>query len=241
MFRCGPANLAGLRALAWAMDDVAILPFFPLGLIAYPGEEVSLHIFEPRYRQLFGELRSGEVGSFVIVPHVGDSLRSRATELELADVSREYASGELDVRARGVGVVEITGFRAELEGKLYAGGEVQRLDFDLDSGGSAEAFELRALCGDLMRALGVHRDLPDPALPSFSFGVGHRVGLTTEQEFGLLTLPTEADRLRYLLGLVREAIATAERTSDIKRRVQANGHFRYIRSSEDGGLELGAE
>lgn len=223
------------------MENTATLPFFPLGLIAYPGEEVSLHIFEPRYRQLFGELRTGQLESFVIVPHVGESLRSRATELALVDVSREYASGELDVRARGIGVVEITGFQAELEGKLYAGGAVQRLDFDLDSGGSAEAFELRALCGDLMRALGVHRDLPDPALPSFSFGVGHRVGLTTEQEFGLLTLPTEADRLRYLLGLVREAIATAERTSDIKRRVQANGHFRYIRSSDDGNLELGID
>ena len=223
------------------MDETATLPFFPLGIIAYPGEEVSLHIFEPRYRQLFTELRTGELSSFVIVPHVGESLRSRATELELAEVSREYASGELDVRARGVGVVEITGFQAELGDKLYAGGEVQRLDFDLESGGSTEAYELHGLCGDLMRALGVHRELPDPALPAFSFGVGHRVGLTTEQEFGLLTLPSETDRLRYLLGLVREAIATAERTSDIKRRVQANGHFRYLRSGGDGSWELGVD
>lgn len=223
------------------MADVATLPFFPLGLIAFPGEEVSLHIFEPRYRQLFAELRTGELDSFVIVPHVGESLRSRATELELSDVSRAYDSGELDVRTRGIGVVEITGFQPELDGKLYAGGEVERLDFDLESAGSAEAYELHGLCADLMRSLGVHRDLPDPALPSFSYGVGHRVGLTTEQEFGLLTLATEEERLRYLLGLVREAIATATRTSDIKRRVQANGHFRYIRSSEDGSWELGAD
>ena len=33
------------------------LPLFPLGMVAFPGQDLPLHIFEPRYRQLLGECR----------------------------------------------------------------------------------------------------------------------------------------------------------------------------------------
>ncbi|RZK88875.1 MAG: peptidase, partial [Hymenobacter sp.] len=29
-----------------------LLPLFPLNLVAFPGEKLNLHIFEPRYREL---------------------------------------------------------------------------------------------------------------------------------------------------------------------------------------------
>ena len=32
------------------------IPLFPLGVFLLPGERTGLHIFEPRYRQLVGEL-----------------------------------------------------------------------------------------------------------------------------------------------------------------------------------------
>ena len=31
------------------------IPIFPLGIVVYPGEELNLHIFEPRYKQLVDE------------------------------------------------------------------------------------------------------------------------------------------------------------------------------------------
>ena len=37
------------------------LPIFPLQIVVFPGEEVPLHIFEPRYRQLVRDMNdSGE-------------------------------------------------------------------------------------------------------------------------------------------------------------------------------------
>lgn len=36
-------------------------PIFPLGLVALPHEQVPLHIFEPRYRQLTVDLVDGTV------------------------------------------------------------------------------------------------------------------------------------------------------------------------------------
>ena len=31
------------------------IPIFPLGIVVYPGEQVNLHIFEPRYKQLIND------------------------------------------------------------------------------------------------------------------------------------------------------------------------------------------
>jgi Lon protease-like protein len=36
------------------------LPIFPLGVVLYPGTALPLHLFEPRYRQLLADVRSGE-------------------------------------------------------------------------------------------------------------------------------------------------------------------------------------
>lgn len=39
---------------------------FPLGMVAFPGSNVPLHVFEPRYRQMIRELQAGD-GRFGIV------------------------------------------------------------------------------------------------------------------------------------------------------------------------------
>jgi len=31
------------------------IPIFPLNIVVYPGENLNLHIFEPRYKQLINE------------------------------------------------------------------------------------------------------------------------------------------------------------------------------------------
>src|SRR6266576_3115219 len=36
------------------------IPIFPLGIVVYPGEDLNLHIFEPRYKQLINECHAGK-------------------------------------------------------------------------------------------------------------------------------------------------------------------------------------
>lgn len=36
------------------------LPIFPLGLVLYPGVQLPLHLFEPRYRQMLADVQHGE-------------------------------------------------------------------------------------------------------------------------------------------------------------------------------------
>ena len=34
-----------------------MLPLFPLQIVVFPGEDLNLHIFEPRYKELIGECK----------------------------------------------------------------------------------------------------------------------------------------------------------------------------------------
>ena len=36
------------------------IPIFPLGIVVYPGEELNLHIFEPRYKQLITDVNQSK-------------------------------------------------------------------------------------------------------------------------------------------------------------------------------------
>ena len=211
------------------MSSKVTLPFFPLGIVAFPGEVVKLHIFEPRYRQLFNELKE-EGGSFVIVPHVDSRLQTIGTELFLENIDKVYSSGEMDVTTKGVGLVEIKTFQEIIAGKLYSGGEIKRKSIFLVSDNLHLAETLRDRCKDLLLALGTDLVLPASTTPGLSFLLGHRVGLSVKAEYHLLTLATEEERQVYLLAQLEKSIEMAKGTIEMKRRIQMNGHFRYLRS-----------
>jgi len=212
------------------MSDKTKLPFFPLGIVAYPGELVSLHIFEPRYRQLFTELASNDISSFVILPFINGKLMKRGTELELAAVAKTYKNGEMDIRALGLRPVDVTRFSESLPDKLYPGGDVSTPDFTTASADLEITTKLRMACADLFVALGIERPLPPVTHPGFSYEVGHRIGMNLEQEYTLLMLDDETDRQRYLLGAITESLDTAKKTLEMKRKIQMNGHFRDLKT-----------
>lgn len=204
------------------------VPFFPLSMVAFPGELVNLHIFEERYRQLFRELEAGEVDRFVLLPHIDGRLRSRGTVMRLQRVAKAYESGESDVEVLGTDVVEVRSFSKQLPGKPYAGGETRATELVLSASDDTNAALLIERCGDLMRTLGVHKHLPDPELPGLSFAIGHLAGLSPAQEYRLLSLKTEDERQGYLLNQIARSIRTAKKAREMRKQIQMNGHYRYL-------------
>lgn len=67
------------------------LPLFPLKLVAFPGEQLNLHIFEPRYKQLIKDIETSK-GTFGIAVYL-DKLMPFGTEVELEEVSKVYDDG----------------------------------------------------------------------------------------------------------------------------------------------------
>ena len=102
------------------------IPLFPLNLVVFPGEELNLHIFEPRYRQLIREAEENRV-NFGIPAMIDGNMMNYGTEVKLEIVAKRYKGGELDIKTRGVGLFKITDFYKSVPNKLYSGADIERL------------------------------------------------------------------------------------------------------------------
>ena len=103
-----------------------ILPYFPLSIFLFPGEDIPLHIFEPRYKQLIEDART--LGITFAIPYVIDQdIQEFGCEVMLKEVVAEKAGGRMVIVVECVSVVQIISYHKKLEGKLYAGGTVNRM------------------------------------------------------------------------------------------------------------------
>ena len=102
------------------------LPYFPLSVFLFPGEDIPLRIFEPRYKQLIEDARSS--GITFVIPYVIDKeIQEFGCEVRLKEVVAENPGGRMVITVQSLAVVEIISFSKQLEGKLYAGGTVRRI------------------------------------------------------------------------------------------------------------------
>ena len=173
------------------------LPLFPLGIVAFPGQQVLLQIFEPRYKQLMAE--SAETGnSFGIVTVVTGGASSVGTEMLLDSVLYTEDNGNMVVATRGLHVFQLKRFQRDVEGKLYSGGQVAYMrndpGFDPEiQNALAQRFNRMPYRGETRQVIAA------PYPQNLSFLIGHDLGLTLAQELQLLTMAAERDRQTYLL------------------------------------------
>ena len=103
-----------------------ILPFFPLGVFLFPGEDLPLRIFEPRYLQLIDEAR--EEGFTFAIPFFKDNeIMEYGCEVKLQQVVAESEQGRKVITVESVALLRIHSYTSQMAGKLYAGGNVEVL------------------------------------------------------------------------------------------------------------------
>ncbi|QKG52692.1 LON peptidase substrate-binding domain-containing protein [Hymenobacter sp. BRD67] len=203
-----------------------LLPLFPLNLVAFPGEKLNLHIFEPRYRQLVRDCLTEGV-PFGIIPFLDNAVQELGTRMRLLSVEKTHAGGEMDIRTQAVSVFRVQKFYRQAPGKLYAAGQVEDVAQDEESDPALRATITRQV-RQLYEALGLRKLLLelDPAFRIFD--VAHHIGLSTEQEYQLLGTTAELERqelVREHLERLLPAVLEAER---LKERVRLNGHFKNL-------------
>lgn len=203
--------------------ETKFLPLFPLELVVFPGENLKLHIFEPRYKQLIRECEDSGA-PFGIPACVDRRLSEYGTEMELVTVYRVYPGGEMDIQTRGKRRFRLASFEGQLPDKLYGGGNVVLLDelADANPETSAQVSAEYARLHELLET-GLTRD--DFQRPDLSYRLCEEVGLSLAQKVELLALDRESERQEAILQHLRRVIPVLEGARDVKRRVRGNGHF----------------
>src|SRR5215212_908432 len=96
------------------------IPIFPLSIVVYPGEQVNLHIFEPRYKQLINECYT-EKKLFGIPAVIENRLQDYGTLVRINEITNVTDEGEMDIKTEGEKVFRILEVIKEVPDKLYSG------------------------------------------------------------------------------------------------------------------------
>ncbi|MGF1558175.1 MAG: LON peptidase substrate-binding domain-containing protein [Flavobacteriaceae bacterium] len=198
------------------------LPMFPLQSIFFPGETVPLHIFEERYKQLIRDCRTDAL-TFGIPVYIYDSIHY-GTEVQLVEIVNTYENGEMDVTCVARQVFRLKTFRTQLEGKLYSGGDVEFLDNVNDADLESKSRVLQKL-----QQLYSLMDMPYSPISVEKFSsymLVHKMGLSFEQEYELLQMAKESDRLDYILEHLKTTIAVLQEVNRTKLTIKLNGDFK---------------
>lgn len=207
----------------------AFIPIFPLKLVVFPGEPLNLHIFEPRYIQLIHECLQGQK-HFGIPVVLSGGMGELGTSMEVLEIVKTYDSGELDIRTRGVNVFRMLEIIREVPDKLYSGAIVNYPANEKRSNHQRIADLITEEVKRLYELLAVSEKFPQGQHASLSYGIGHYVGFSKEQEYEMLGLFNELQRLEYIRRHLQEIVPVIAELEDMKRRIQMNGHFKNISS-----------
>jgi Lon protease-like protein len=205
------------------------LAIFPLELIVFPGEQVNLHIFEQRYRDLFNDLKEGKEAYFGIPPVVDNHLHLLGTRLKLVEVVKQYDSGEMDVITEGLDVFEVVHFLENYQDKTYSGAEVEILNDD-SSYDVVKFSELKDLYEEFQSLLTQRKEIVDIKPEIYSYQIAHYSGLNQSQKLDLLANTEEEVRQEIMIAHFKKIMPSMRNIQETQKRIIANGHFKNLKS-----------
>ena len=206
------------------MDSIDSLPLFPLSLVLYPGEQLSLHIFEERYKALTAYCLEHDV-SFGIIRADDEEWAEVGTTARIAHIVKEYDDGRSDIVVRGEERFRVDTVRDD-QASYYTADvalledEDTTVDLDLKERVITQHMKLLELAGRTVRP-----DLYED-VDRLSFVLAQNAALDGAQKQELLELQTENERIRYLIHHFESIIPRIEQQEGVQRRIRSNGHFK---------------
>jgi Lon protease-like protein len=198
---------------------VSEIGLFPLPVVLLPTEELPLHIFESRYRELIGECLADD-REFGLVYADEDGIRDVGTRASVTQVLARFEDGRLNVLVRGrerFRLLELTG------GRSFQTGEVSPLVDDPDPADARSIERALELFGRLRELTSSDVEIPPADSEQLSYVLAARVELGAEVKLALLQEVSERSRLERVSELLVGAAASVERQRRAVQRAASNG------------------
>jgi hypothetical protein len=202
------------------------IPIFPLSIVVYPNEDLNLHIFEPRYKQLITECFEKKK-PFGIPVVINDKVSEMGTLIEITEITKTYKTGEMDIKTKGKKVFRVLEMISEIPDKLYSGAIVN-YPHNHEHGKRILIDKVIAATKQLHQMLNVKKPFHKNEDELWSYDIAHSVGLTLEEEYELLSLMNELQRQEYLKRHLAKVIPVVAEMEALKEKIKLNGHFKNI-------------
>jgi Lon protease-like protein len=202
------------------------IPIFPLGIVVYPGENVNLHIFEPRYKQLVKDCHENKK-PFGIPAVLNNKLQENGTLVSVTELSKMYDNGEMDIKTKGERVFRMLEVIKDVPDKLYSGAIVNYPD-NKEQGDIELMRKVMNGIRELHKLLNVSKDFKKPDEELKAYEVAHHIGLTLEEEYELLGLMNELQRQEYIKRHLTKVLPMVAEMESLKEKIKQNGHFKNL-------------
>ena len=195
-------------------------------MVAFPGEELMLHIFEPRYKQLIKECIQ-EKKSFGIPVFNKNEILDYGTEMVVNGISKEYPNGEMDIVVTGLHAFRILDIIQEIPDKLYSGAVVSVINNVLDIHSKIN-HEFDQLTDELFQLLEIKNKLEERGITSQSFKIAHYVGFNLIEELELLKHSRESVRKKIMIQHIKNILPSIRQVAAIRARAKMNGQYHIV-------------
>lgn len=203
------------------------IPIFPLGIVVFPGEQLNLHIFEPRYKQLINDC-FGENKSFGIPIVLNNGITEMGTLVSITEIVQVHEDGKMDIHTHGEKVFRMLELVKSIPDKLYSGAIVHYPDND-ERKNTKLTTQVIAAVRELHKLINVNKDFKKPDELLCSYDLAHHAGLSLAEEYAFLELLHESQRLEYLKQHLSKVLPVLTGMESLKERIQLNGHFRELK------------
>jgi len=202
------------------------IPIFPLSVVVYPGEELNLHIFEPRYKQLIQECVAAKK-PFGIPAVIGNNMNELGTLVEIVELTKTYDNGEMDIKTKGQKIFKILEVIKEIPDKLYSGAIVN-YPKNVEHGNRLLMDKVIKALKELHKLLKVDNNFKRPEEELWSYDVAHHAGLNLDEEYEILGLINELQRQEYLKRHLVRVLPVVAEMETLKEKIKLNGHFKNL-------------
>ncbi len=207
------------------------IPIFPLGIVVYPGEQLNLHIFEPRYKQLIKECSENNK-PFGIPAVIEDKITEIGTLVQVREISKVYEDGQMDIKTEGLKIFRMLEMINTLPDKLYSGAIVSYPDND-EKGNRALMQGIVKGIKELHKLLNIEKKFPKPEEELSTDELTHLAGLSLKEEYELLELMQELQRQEYLKRHLKKVLPVLAEMETLKEKVKLNGHFKNLKGLDN--------
>jgi Lon protease-like protein len=202
------------------------IPIFPLAIVVYPGEDLNMHIFEPKYKQLIKECFD-QKKSFGMPVVINNKVNEFGTLVDILEISKIYNNEEMDIKTRGQKVFRVLEIINEVPGKLYSGAIVS---YPANTGHGKKLLMSKVIVAikELHKLLKVKKPFHKDEEQLSSYDVAHHAGLTLDEEYEFLSLTSELQRQEYLKRHLAKVLPVVAEMELLKEKIKLNGHFKNI-------------
>ncbi len=197
------------------------IPLFPLNVVLFPGEQLPLHIFEPRYRRMVRECLDAE-SPFGMLLALPDGIVRVGCTAEILEVIKRYEDGRMDIITVGRApfrVLELFSGDPLLEGHIDY---LEDTDSAVGPQSTKQLVELYETCHTLLFS-GIPKDFDSVPPEQLAYTIAAALPLDLLWKQQLLELRTESERQHRLSTYLRDWAPHLQKVETLRHRAGGNG------------------